>query len=1524
MASKANTRFIVLLAAAFIAVLAGVAGLIWVVKMKSGERYVARGDAKMAQGDIDDAERLYSIAVNKEQQNVEWLRKWQSALKLKVPKTQDRYIEDFRWLVLTYRQLAIAQKTNVAAHREYLDIMVRQAELSGGRRAQWDGVAGETERVLRFFDESDPPEWRVLRRFRGIARVNALPGDTPLDDPRLVEAREDLQIALSIDPGDGESAAALAVYHRRAADDAARQGDAEAERRALDAAGGVLDGVIAADPADPVALTTRVRLRVELALRGLDPTRPPAEVFADRRRRLDSVRPALDETIVALRRIDAGALDLNRAFDLYGAAVLIDRALAESATNELIDRVLAVRPEAVDLVFFKGRLHLSRGEFEPAIARLQSIVDQPTPPVSFDGVRLFEYRRLARFMQANAALSLASAAPAGPERAAAEQRADHFRAELVRLVPEKGTAEVVFIDAKRALTREDLRGAEKLLDEYSALTADATFDAFEALSLAGHVAVRLGKDGKARELFARALVLRPDSVVLRLALADVEARLQMYEDALKSYRMVLEFDPTNAAALERSTLIEGMQKGTPVDNPVMQVLIDADRLQRGAPGSPKDPEAAMRLVEGALERLHWDPKLVVWIVSTRMLGGDLDGAREVLARALPLHPDDPMLQAFDRQLRGTASLEGGLAVIDAAEAPASDKLIGRYQLYRQYGKGPEAEGALKELTEQHADDPRVLELRFMDALANRDLAGAERLADTARAQDTDRVGGLTFRARLQIAKDDLRGAAETLRQASSQANVTVGTLRLRAQVLLQLGRGGEAIDALREALRLNPADRDTIKAMIFALANSRQTTEALRVAREAEPFARFDPQYLNFLFDLEAAVGDRAAAITGREKLRTRRPDDAANGTALASLYIDAGDWLKARALLDELRAKADSIHLAGLDARWHADQGDLDGAQAVFLDFLGKLMREPKEPLTADPWLAFGEFLVQRGRVDQGLAAMERGAEYQSDQREADLYRADRLVSLGRFAEAETVYRAVLDAKTPDPDRTIASRLIETLVQQNKFDAAEAEVAKLGPDADTAMPLLVLRAALADRKGDTRAARQLLDRAVERFGQEPVPYYRRALLTARNLAFVDDAVADLDQALRLRADFWQARIARANMNFLRDRSDDALNDLRAGVASNPTLDEARFSLVAELIRAGLVAEAVDAAREGLKLRPNDVRYSGQVAEIFDREELWEPAAEFYGQVWNVLKNDLAAASYLRTLLRCEPPKLAEADAVLGNPGIRVELQPGLMMMRTKLRVKQGQAPRAESDAVRAHALAAGDTRVLMPWYEGFIDAFPDPATQLRLLGLCTPKDATRDWHAFMLAAAQAGIPAERAAARDALTAQIDSVTDPILISYVSRMLQDIHASAGNYEAALDAAKKGLAKFESDWVVNNNAAAFLNEYLNRPAEALPFAIKAYENNPNSVGVLDTLAGVRIALKDWKTAEDTLLRGLRLAKRPTDKAKFLLWLVRSRVEAGDRPGAQRWTAQLRRLLTDAGGALSDEQKTELDELERRAR
>jgi hypothetical protein len=166
MASKVNTRFVIILAAALVVLVGGVAGLAVFVSSRSGASYVAKGDAKMAEGDYTAAESFYSIAVNKEQQNVPWLLKWIEALSKKVPANEVVFRDDFRMYLNAHRALAVAKKTDVQAHRNYLDILLNATLASGGGREAWSSLRTEAKRL-------HPLLRRVGRH--GVARAAALP-----------------------------------------------------------------------------------------------------------------------------------------------------------------------------------------------------------------------------------------------------------------------------------------------------------------------------------------------------------------------------------------------------------------------------------------------------------------------------------------------------------------------------------------------------------------------------------------------------------------------------------------------------------------------------------------------------------------------------------------------------------------------------------------------------------------------------------------------------------------------------------------------------------------------------------------------------------------------------------------------------------------------------------------------------------------------------------------------------------------------------------------------------------------------------------------------------------------------------------------------------------------------------------------------------------------------------------------------------------------------------------------------------
>ncbi len=1526
MASRVNTRFVILLGAGLGVFFAGAAGLLVMVRLRSGERYVARGDAAMAAGNYKDADRYYGTAVNKEQQNVEWLKKWREAMRRKPYTTPQQYSEDFSYYVGIHRQLSLAQKSDARAHRDYLDILLAAAELSGMHRGSWENLAAEAEAALPYFDESGGGDGQALRRYRGLARVRLLGAGFESEPVQWKEARQDLEAALAADPADSACAAALASWHQREADRAVLSRDAQAERRHMEEGRAVLDRALAADPRDAGAITARLRYRIIEAVRDLDSSRAPAEFVRARRERLDALKPALEEASASLRAADPADVDFSRAVEFYGAASTIDPAEGDRLATELIDRVLAARPDGVDLIYLRARLLQSGGEHEQAITMLQRIVDAPVLPVSVEGVRLSEYQKQALFLQATSAIVLAAAIKPGPERDSALRRAEAFREALVTRGVPADAPELLFLDAKRAIARENFREAAEKLAEFSRITGDNSPDAFEALTIRAQLASRFNQDGLAEELYEKALDLRPDAVPVRMALGEVQARLQHYADALGTYRAVLEADAQNPQAAERyAYLVELTGAGSGVvTDPVVKVMVQAEQLQSRSRAGTRNPEAAIALLERAMAEHKADPRLVIQLVKYQLEANDEAGARATLDRGLGANPEHEALRALRRRFEAAGSYELARALIDESEAPEIEKQMARYQLMRQYARHDEADALLKSMSDAAPDDPRIVEFGFIRAIDRKDLDEAQRLAEKARLQDLDGADGLTFLARLQLARGDAGAAVQTLRQAIDQGPESLPARQLLGQTLLNLGRGSEAVEAYRAALRLNPSDRETFKPLIVALARIQQPVEALRVARESEPFGRADPEFLHLLYELEAVAGLRRVAVEGRERIAARAPTDVRNGVALAQLYIDDRQWGKARALLDRLRAAQDSLPLVASDARWHADQGDMTRAKQVYVDYLEKQLREQSEPPGPEPYLAFGEFLIQRGEIEAGLGAIAEGAKYQSARREADLFLADRLVSMGRHAEAEPIYRALLDSGVQDPELQITARHVECLFQQGKVDEAEARLNTAGAAADGSVPLLMLRAAIAERRNDARRAREVLNGAIERFPDQHLPYFRRALLASADREFIDDALADLDRCISLRPDFWPALTTRASINFSRGREAEGLRDLRAAVEANPRADDLRVTVVLDLIRRGREQEAFAMAQDGIKQRPNDAALVSRLGDAFAGQGLWNRAGALYSGLWEARRDEWAAALYAIALLRSTPAALSEAEAVLTAPTIRVDNQPALLALRALLRIKQNQETRAVADAGASYSLSVTDARHLKTWYDAVMLGWPEPGARERLLDTIRPREGDPGWCFLFRAEAIAADPTRRPEAIDMLERVGAETKHGVFGIEVYRALDSLYRDAGDFEKALGAAKKGLTLNERDAVLNNNAAAYLAEKLGRAEEALPFALKAREAAPASPAVLDTLAGVHIARKDWTKAEEVLAEGLRIAQSPPDKAKFLLGQVRVRVEAADQARAREATTQLRRLLEDNPAALNDEQKKTLSDLETRTR
>ncbi len=1531
MASRVNKKFVILLSAFLVLTGVGAGGAYYFVKMRSGEHYVAMGDRAMKEGKIDSADTWYERAVGKEQYNVEWLKKWRGAREQKVP-AHNVYGANYQMLQGILRNLAQAQKTNIEAHREYLESIKLECVYSGARGG-WEYVSNHVDEVLAFF-ESDPanPQPPQIRRYRGLA-VSELMSDPTVPKDRVELAKQDLEAALKLDPLDGEAANALAVWHRVMADRAKTEADDAARSMHLDRSREVLKEAMThtfpapfATPHPLVAVSQLIMEAADVDVRNPSNTE---DAIREKVKALNALSPRVQQVADVLEAADPRLVSPVIMSRFASIAPRINTQEGTAIAIKLVDRLLVKRPDDMDLLIIRAQL-LSTPQAPPAkptppeqlIAAYQAVVDLPDKPVSFQGLRLLSIRTNARFAQASIATQqLADQSLSAEARQQARALAKAKRTDLAKYLPDQA-AELLFLDGKMALLDGDFPKARRLLAEFLKKTGDSGEAGLEANMLMADIGLRTTpqEPGLAREHLRKVLQARPGSVELRMMLASVERMLQNYEAATAIYRSILQLEPDHAGAKAELETMKALTEGSKVKDPIDQVLIDAERVSKGTSEKLGDNEAATQLLERALIEHNYEPRIAYVLVGVKF-ATDREAARQLLDTSIQKRPDDTSaagkrLRDLAERLKAADTLEGTVAFINASGSTPVEKQLGLYRAYTDFKKPEEAAKALDEAEKVAPDNATVVELRFQKCIQDGDIPGAARIAERAARENLDQAEGDTFKARVQIAQKSYKDAAATLGRAVERGNATAGVCRLLGLVQAELGRTQDAMASFRRALDLVPTDLATLKLYIGVLVGAGEITEALGVARKSESVGRNDPEFLNTWLQLEARSGRTDFARTFREQIRARNPKNVENTGSLAELYLEAKMWDPSRQLIDTLRRDSDSLRAAMLDARWHADRGALGPAKQVLRQYIGGL-ETPKSKQEA--YLAFGQFLQRRGAEQEAMAAFRQAADYQDREKmDVDLLIGDLLINSGKFEDAEKAYRRVIDAGVKDPELVIRKRLIEALNQQQKFADAEAVFVALGADADRDVELMAQRASVARGLGDTNKAKEILDRAVTRFPDEPMPYLRRARLLVQDPALAKDVAADLATAIRLRPAFWQALRTRAMIAISEGRVDEGLRDLREAVSRNPGLDDLRLEYVDYLVRLGHETEAVDSVDEALKARANDARFIGQFASAFGRAGRWTRASKYYRMLWIQLQDEETALAYCNALINSTPPALADAEAVLATRELKTDRSWRLLLARAIIRKKQNKDAQAKEDLLASFDQIGNDPAAFNIWARDLAGVFPDSMERLKLLNQVRPPTQLTDWVTLARADVALEDKANVTEAIEALRKLRDTSVDNDLRTSIQASLSDAMIRQEKWDEAVKELKLGLQFRPNDAVFLNNAAAILTEHVKNTSEALPLAERACALNPLSWAFADTLASTYWAKGDKSQAITKLTEALRLASTEVDKARTSIKLARWKVASGDVAGGRAVADVVRESLTDSP-ALRDTVKSEYESL-----
>ncbi|MEM7621821.1 MAG: tetratricopeptide repeat protein [Planctomycetota bacterium] len=1540
MAARVNYKFVIILTAVLVGVCAaGIAAYVFVID-KSGQSWADDGDEAMAAGEYADAVKAYGRAVGHERANVEWLEKWANAMEQLTFDDRGAYTRAFQQYVPVIRQIARVKQSDLDAHLAYFDLMFAQ---SGGNnpRPLAEVLNNEVEAVLPMLDAAGS-SGEVIRRYRGLAFVQVLAATGELPENEFERTEADLRSALAADPTDGQAATSLVRMINTRLEEARRLDRLIAIERTEGEIDAAVSALVEAAPNDPWTQTLVLATAVDEINREASANTPsPAAREAQIRSRVEGLRDQLDALQASLLASDPGEIEAVLLEQLQLLERLIDPEARNGRSRELYTSYIEQRPEDAVLLVRYALLLGELGELDEAIVILDTARGLPPKPLSVEGVTQFGMKAIAARFSSDFHLRIAGQLDDDdPEREAkleaALEEAIAARHEYASLVP-TGAADLQLLDGMIAITEKRFADA---IAELSSFNAATNFNDRRGVLLEARVALELNRPGTARDRFTQLSELEPTNPDPLVQIARIERSSDDAASIARAIRLceqALDLRPSYEPAQLLLTQLRLESGETSSGDPALDVIYEARRIERGNELTPGDEAAAMIALREGLAEHNFDPRVARELAS-RLLNADrLDEARAVIEEARTRHPDDEGLVRIGSLLTSDTVADAVAQLIEDSDIPPIQKALGQYRVFNRAGRTAEANEYLDQAIAIDADDPAVLEVRFRNAVVSRDLELAGEIAGIAEDVNADSMNGVSYAARLAAAEGRAEDAVQLFEEAIETGRADANVYRALAVTQRSVGRNNAALESFTRALEIRPDDTATIFQYVSMLASLGRTDEALEAARRFRSAASGSEDFTNLYLTLEVSAGGpegRRRAIAQRRRLLTEDPTDRRNRGALAVLFIEDRQWLEARTLIDELRAGRDGLDVVALDARWYADQGrvrsegefksGIELAQRVFVEYIIGL---DDETAIVDAYLSLARFMIQRGQYGVAVRAIDDARPQQDpEQLRAEKLFGDLMLTLGRSAEAAGAFRLVVDSGADDENQSYRKRLIEMLLRQNEFAAAEEQIDALGSDFADDLTIMMQQADVLIGQGRRSDALSLLNRAVSLYQDTPVVYAKRAQVLISDPDSLSDALADLETALEIQPDEWRTLRLRSSVYYRLGRVEDALTDLRAALRVNPTLDEVLLGLMIELVSLNRDGEALDAAIEVIDQRPTDTTLMITAGRVLSDRALWGRAAVLYGRAWELSQDPELAIRYIDSLVNADPPRPDDAERVLRRV---IELTPDagedseLLIAQALIEDARGRSARATSFLSQAFDATGEDIPSKLNWIRNVVRLYSDQeegaaVAFVRDLQIDATDTATRDWLEY----AAARMLLDRDSSFEDGTSVLSRLADDASLD-VLRLLSYRTLGAGWYEredfaAAESTWRSGLEAFPEDWEMQNNLAYCVGVELGRAEDAIPLARRAVELAPNQSQAWDTLAKLQILLGQYDDAEVSLDEGSKYMQNAA--ARINITLNRARIAlAREECDVARSLLTQARTSTDTLPQLRDRFETDIDDL-----
>jgi tetratricopeptide (TPR) repeat protein len=656
-------------------------------------------------------------------------------------------------------------------------------------------------------------------------------------------------------------------------------------------------------------------------------------------------------------------------------------------------KALAPGASSPELRFAMAQAYERTGDIQGAIRELRRVVTQ-RPRVAADQFPVAQLLDRVGAWREAAVLATAQFRLAGAlDRVGSWREAAVCASEAVRLDPRNPEAKALDLDLRARLAAlqgqlPDASGrqleaeADSLLQQYP--------DSLAVLSAVGNVAVLRGNPQRA---LAVAHALEDKGSKLKGALLEVRVLLVRVDEARAR------------ADAERT-------RG------------DGERARADEEQARADEEQALARLQATVADFPGEPTVVLNLANLLLRQKRVDEAIKVVESG-----------ARDQKGKAGQDLRRALATY-----------------YYGLGRTAEAEQVLKQLCDENPEDlsSRVL---LLNILGPKDPAQSQQLVEEVkRIEGPDGLQWRFQQAQLWLTSpDSKKHMAEAV--ALLNANLRVDPSDLQSQLLLGIAQEQAknlplAIEAYRRAYEQAPTVPDTVAHLIGALGKANELADAGRVLDDAAARGVSADRVAGLRLALQQQTGQLDEAATTAEEMLKRDPENLPLKIFVATIKMRQGKFTEARTILEALDAGNPLVMTAKVDlclregkvpeglalcdqlvaayntasaylfrGRIRTFVGQLDGAEA---DYQKVTELAPK----AANWVAYSEFLVSRGKVDDAAQAVKKALELEND-------------NPAVIAQAVKVYAL----STDDARRKEASALLERGLAQHPGDPALLEV---------------------------------------------------------------------------------------------------------------------------------------------------------------------------------------------------------------------------------------------------------------------------------------------------------------------------------------------------------------------------------------------------------------------------------------------------------------------------------------------------